>query len=257
VSRSAALAAALAGLLMAVDEAGAEQLVVALSTNEVKINSSFTGTSITIFGAIERDASTVSRGTAYDIVALILGPPQTVVTRRKDRIVGIWANAASETMIAAPSFYAMSASNGVPQVTSPQLARELQIGFDNINLRGVGSAPDTGAAPEFREAFLRLKQEAGLYHEAPTGVDFIGESIFRTTAWVPANVPIGDYQVAVYLFSGATLLAHADDMISVSKTGVERFMFNVAHQQAALYGVVCVILAVFVGWLGGVIFRRD
>ncbi len=242
------------GVLMAAGEATAEQMTIATSTNEVKINSSFTGANITIFGAIERDAETVSRAAPYDVVALVFGPPQTVVARRKDRVLGIWINAQSETMISVPGFYAMSASNGVPEVATPELARKLQIGFDNIGFRTIGPQQ---SAKEFRDAFVRLKQESGLYHQAPTGVDFIGNSIFRTTVWIPANVPVGDYRVMVYLFADGTLLAEADAPLEVMKTGTERFMFDVAHQQAAFYGIACVLLALFVGWLGGVIFRRD
>jgi hypothetical protein len=38
--------------------------------------------------------------------------------------------------------------------------------------------------------------------------------------------------------------------------GFERFLYNAAVGQPFLYGLVCVILAIFTGWLGGVVFRR-
>ena len=40
------------------------------------------------------------------------------------------------------------------------------------------------------------------------------------------------------------------------KIGFERFLALSAVQQPALYGLICVILALFTGWLGGVIFKR-
>ena len=40
------------------------------------------------------------------------------------------------------------------------------------------------------------------------------------------------------------------------KIGFERFLGLAAQQQPLLYGLVCVILALFTGWLGGVVFRR-
>ena len=43
------------------DGARAEHLVVALSTHQVQINSSFVGTDLVLFGAIERDEKTVAR----------------------------------------------------------------------------------------------------------------------------------------------------------------------------------------------------
>ena len=85
----------------------------------------------------------------------------------------------------------------------------------------------------------------------------MGGAVFRSTVWIPANIPVGDYALTVYLFSGSALLAQAKDTIRITKTGFEQLMFTAAHEQAALYGLACVALALFTGWLAGVIFRRD
>jgi len=84
-----------------------EHLVVSLSTHQVQINSSFVGTDLVLFGAIERDEKTVTRSGNYDIVVRVTGPPQTEVTRRKSRVVGIWVNTESRVFIDAPSYLAM------------------------------------------------------------------------------------------------------------------------------------------------------
>ena len=60
----------------------------------------------------------------------------------------------------------------------------------------------------------------------------------------------------VYLFAGGAA-REAEDTLDVTKTGFERYMFSVARSQSLLYGLGCVALALFIGWLGGVIFRRD
>jgi uncharacterized protein (TIGR02186 family) len=241
--------------LMCAGSAGAEQLTIALSTSEVKISSNFTGTNITVFGVIQRDAATVSRTTGYQVVTLMLGPPETVVARRKDRILGIWINSASATFLQAPSFYAMNASAPIEQISSEATLRRLGLGFANVTFINEGAQFSPGVR-EFREAFLRLKQQNGLFYEEG-GIDFFGDSVFRATVRIPANVPVGRYTVLVYLFADNALLARADDRIDISKTGFEQFMFAFAGSQSLLYGVVCVALAVLIGWLGGVIFRRD
>ena len=99
------LGIALAALLLALGlngEARAEHLVVALSTHQVQINSSFVGTDLVLFGAIERDEKTVARSGGYDIVVRVTGPPQTEVTRRKSRVLGIWVNSESRVFLDAP-----------------------------------------------------------------------------------------------------------------------------------------------------------
>ena len=37
----------------------------------------------------------------------------------------------------------------------------------------------------------------------------------------------------------------------------EQLTFTFAHDEAFIYGVACVALALFTGWLAGVLFRRD
>ena len=239
------LAALLA--LAAVGTAQAEKMTVAISTPEIQINSNFTGTNVTIFGVIERDAGTIARNAPYEVATLVLGPPETVVARRKDRFLGIWLNGASETIVSPPIFYSLATTPGLgaPQLAAPAF-RNLELGFENIAFTS-----------EFREAFLRLKGESNLYAENLGGVSFIGDSVFRATVRIPANVPVGRYRVLVYLFAGEALLAQSEESIKVSKIGFEQYMFEAAHSRAALYGLGCVALALFTGWIAGVVFRRD
>ncbi len=250
-------ALAVAFVLAAAGPAQAEKLTVALSTPEVTINSNFTGTAVTVFGVIDRDAKSVSGVGGYDIAVLLLGPRETMVARRKERILGIWANAASETFQAAPSFYALSTSVKVADLATAPVLDRLQLGFDNIAFRYAGRAvPNDPAADRFREAFIRLKGRAGLYHQG-VGVSFIGSLIFRTTFYLPANIPVGTYTADAYLFSDRLLIARADDHLRVTKTGLEDTLTSFARNQALLYGLICVALALTIGWVGGVIFRRD
>lgn len=238
--------------------AAAEQLTVAVSTDEIRIDSSFSGTTVTVFGVIERDAATISRGGDYEVAMVLRGPPENVVARRKDRILGIWANRASETFLAAPSFYALSTTRDLDGLAAEAVLKRLQIGFENIAFAYAQRAEvNDPAANEFRQAFLRLKQQARLYTDQPAGVSFIGDSVFRSTLAVPANVPDGRFVLTVFLFSGEVLLAQAEDTIEITKTGFEQFMFMASQDQALPYGLACVALALVIGWLGGVIFRRD
>ena len=251
------VAQALVLVLAGAGPAVAEKLTVALSTPEVTINSNFTGTTVTVFGVIDRDAKSVSGVGGYDIAVLLLGPRETVVARRKERILGIWANAASETFEAAPSFYGLSTSVKVEELATAPVLQRLQLGFDNIDLRYQGRAmANDPAAGRFREAFIRLKDRAGLYRQE-VGVNFIGNLIFRTTFHLPANIPVGAYTADAYLFSDRLLIGRADDRLSVTKTGLEDTMSAFARNQSLLYGLICVALALIIGWLGGVIFRRD
>ncbi|MDP3315795.1 MAG: TIGR02186 family protein, partial [Devosia sp.] len=59
-----------------------------------------------------------------------------------------------------------------------------------------------------------------------------------------------------YLFKDGEIIARKTNGFSVRKIGFESFLGLASRQQPLLYGLVCVVLAVFTGWLGGVVFRR-
>jgi uncharacterized protein (TIGR02186 family) len=237
--------------------AAAEHLTVALSTGEVKISSNFTGAPVTLFGVIERDAMSASRS-RYRVAVLVQGPPESVVVRRKDRILGVWANSASETILAPPSFYMVNSSGTIADLAPVTTLERYRLGFANnqFDYRNRPQANDPRAA-EFRDAFLRIKENAGLYTENEDAVEFIGDSVFRTTIWVPANAPVGFYRVSVFLFSDGAILARTDQSFRISKTGFEQYISVFAREKSFVYGFLVAALALVTGWLGGVIFRRD
>ena len=256
--RFRAALAGFVGLIVVPQALQAESLTVALSTPQIGIDSNFDGATVTVFGVIERDAQTVPRGGSYEVAILVLGPPESIITRRKDRWLGVWANSASEIFLGAPSAYFVGSSDGINDLAPVELLKRLRLGFDNIGFtyRGRAGRDNPGAA-EFREAFLRIKQNEGLYWEQPGGVAFIGDAIFRSTIEVPANAPIGFYSVSAFLFADGALLARSNESFTIVRTGFEQLTFAFAHEEAFIYGIVCVALALFTGWLAGVIFRRD
>jgi uncharacterized protein (TIGR02186 family) len=247
-------AAAIAALVLVAGAApaAADRLIATLSTSDVQITSNFTGTSVTVFGAIERDPGSAPRREDSVIVVAVRGPPQTVITRRKEPWLGLWINRSARTMPDAPAFYALHSNRALDQVAPDAELDKYQIGLDHIALGPTGARPD-----DFETAFLRLKQQAGLYSEQIGTVAMPGAGIFQATVQIPANVPVGLYTATVYLFENGALAARADSNFTIAKSGFEQFMFTLAHQRALFYGVATAVLALIIGWLAGVIFRRD
>ena len=60
---------------------------------------------------------------------------------------------------------------------------------------------------EFQQALIRNKQRAGLYTEYQGNIAFLGNRLFRTDLWIPANAPVGTYTVSVYLIRDNDLVS--------------------------------------------------
>jgi uncharacterized protein (TIGR02186 family) len=239
--------------------AAAEKLILSLSTHRVLINSTFTGVDLTLFGAVEADAASVGRAGGYVMVVTVAGPRRTVTTWHKKRIAGIWVNAESRTFVEPPSYLAVLTNRPIDTIAEPSVLRRRQVGLRQFllpqNLEG--DIADVAADEPFRAAFVRLKSEQGLYREQTNAVTFLTPALFRASIPLPANVPVGGYEVDIKLFNGGAMIANDTTAFEIIKTGFEQYVANGAREHGLLYGISVAMLSLFVGWLGSIIFRRD
>jgi uncharacterized protein (TIGR02186 family) len=252
-----ALAGVLALLVLAPPTARAETLVASLSTSRVNITSNYTGASVVVFGAIEKDAQTIARASPYDIVVTVRGPRASVVVREKEPLGPIWLNRSQQRFPEVPLYVAVLASRPVDQITTETLRARLKVG-----LRAIVDAPDftadrAGADRPFRDALLRLQRQERLYLESGRGVTFLTTSLFRAAVPIPATAPPGNYEVDVILFSDNVMLSRDQTNFELVKTGFEQQVAAAAREWSLLYGLVVAAIAVLFGWIASVIFRRD
>lgn len=253
-----AVAAVLAGLLGPVAGARAETLVFEPSSRRVEITSNFDGTTLTVYGTVERDAATVGRASGYEVAVMLVGPAVDVVTRRKDRIAGIWVNRDSRTYHA-PSFYAVATTRPIAEMASAATLKAAQVGLDALILPESipGGVEVLAGTASFRDAYLRLQRRSGRYAEYPGAVRRLGQNLWTVSLPIPAEVPVGRYRVRTVLFADGSLLAEHVTEIEVVKTGFEQEVAELAADHGMLYGLLGVVVALLTGWLGGVLFRRD
>ena len=237
--------------------AGAESLVVSLSTSRVAITSNYTGAAIVAFGAIEKDAQTVARATGYDIVVTVRGPRASLVVREKEPMGPIWLNRDRQPFSDVPLYIAVLSSRRTDEITTEALRNRLKVG-----LQAIVNSPDFtysrgGADRPFREALLRLQRREGLYIEAQRGVTFLTSSLFRAPVPIPALAPPGNYEVDVVLFSDNVMLSRTQTNFELVKTGFEQQVAGIAREWSLPYGLAIAAIAVLFGWIASVIFRRD
>jgi uncharacterized protein (TIGR02186 family) len=238
------LVAALLFLLLPGAAAADTPLVADLSKHLVAITTGFSGTEVLLFGAVE------DKG---DVVVVVRGPARQEVVRRKARIGGIWVNEASAEMHA-PAFYRVAASRPLEQIATPEVLQRHQIGAANLNLELADV--DDAAAAEFRSALLRLKERRSLYGDKVLPVSFLGNRLFRTEMSFPANVPVGTYSVEVYLLQDGQVVSAQTTPLIISKIGVGAEVYDFAHNQPAIYGMIAIVVAISAGWLAATAFKK-
>lgn len=220
-----------------------------LSTDRVEITTGFTGASVLIFGATE---NLIGPETGEDVVVLAWGPPLPTVVRRKVNVAGFWVNGPAATFPEVPGFYAIAATRPVWEILPEDIRRTARLGLDSLPLRAVGSQ-----GPAYRAALLDLRQQDGRWHEYAAPVTVAGGRLFSARISFPDTVQTGDYRVEVLLVRERRIVARQALFLRVDRVGTADSIASVARTMPLVYGVACILLAAFAGWLGSVLFRRS
>jgi uncharacterized protein (TIGR02186 family) len=246
-------------LTLSAAPARAERLIVSVSNHRVTVTPNYSGEELVLFGSVEKDASTPAGRTGYDLMVTVSGPRADMVTRRKERKFGIWINSDYRQFLKVPGYLALFSNRPFDAIASPEVARRQQLGLDNVLLtQRVGpDYADVVPNDAFRRAFIRLQTQHGLYREDTTAVTFLTPTLFRTGIPLPAQVPIGTYEVEIKLFSGGNLVTRTDTAFEIVKVGFEQFVATTARQNGFVYGLVTAAMALTTGWLASIVFRRD
>ena len=239
----------LAALLLLGAPARAEDLVSGISQDTIQITSNYTGTNIVVFGAIEQAQNAQGR----NIVVVVRGPDEPMTVRRRERIAGVWVNNDAARFEGLPAYYYLASTEPISRIAPREALARYGIGLQALTPTAIGSHHD----PEpFRQAAIRYHRRFGLYAESPGSIDFLSETLFRTRVPVPAGVTRGQYNVEVYLFRDGEVVSAQSTPLFVDATGLERRLYNLAHNAPFAYGLACIFMAMLLGWISSVLFRR-
>jgi uncharacterized protein (TIGR02186 family) len=235
-------------LLFAAPAQAEENLTSGLSQDVVAITSNYTGTDITVFGAVEG-----AQGAAGDIVVVVRGPEAAMTVRRKDRIAGIWINRA-RARLRLPGYYFIAANRPLQEIAAADTLGRYELGLSHLHAETLAS--DGDPAP-YVAALVRAQSRGGLYAEKDSGVEMLSSTLFRVRVPVPAAVPRGSYSVEAYLFRDGNVVSVQSTPLFVDQTGFERRLYDFAHARPLLYGLGTVLMAILLGWGSTFFFRKQ
>lgn len=245
--------AALLALLLATPALADESIVSGLSQNRVSITADFVGSEILVYGAVKRDAPT-PEGSPLEVIVTVEGPATPLTVRRKERVAGIWINNASVRVDSAPSFFAVATTGPLSHILSDTENLRFNITIERV-IRAVGITAEAEKAGEFLLALLRVRTQEDRYRILEGKVELTEDTLFRTDVELPANLIEGEYKVRIFLLRDQKVVAHQERVVGVRKVGLERFIFNLAHQQPLIYGLMSLVLAALAGWGASAAFR--
>lgn len=227
-------------------------LVPEVSQSRVEVRQGFTGANLLLYGAVIAPPGVSDK---YDIVVVLKGPTEAVRIREKDRIAGIWMNAADSDFRSAPSFFAVASSRPVREIVDERTAAIYELGTDFIQLSPSGQI-DPEEQTRFVHGLVELRQRQGLYKQDPEGVRISEGVLYQARIDLPSNVTTGRYTAETFAIARGRVLASATARIEVEKVGLEGTVVVASQRWSFFYGLGAIALSLVMGWLAGRLFAR-
>ena len=217
----------------------AGNIVIDLAQDHVDVTTGFTGERVTVFGSADQDG---------DVAIVLKGPESRIVMRKKQPSLGIWLNGSSVNFKHVPLFYDYAVSRSEDKIANEAILKKYGIGLNSLNFEPANYNDDTNIS-EFQEALVRTRQTAGMFPLVPSAVNFVGQRLFKSSFYLPANVPVGKYEVEGYLFHDGNLIDSRAVTLDVAQAGASADILNFAVQHGFFYALSGLTLAAVAGFI--------
>lgn len=235
----------------------AEEIVLGLSSDQVSIDTNFDGSEILVFGAVKREEA-IPDDPRLQVIVTVAGPSEPITVRRKEKRFGIWVNTEAVEVDSAPSFYAVSSSTVLGLAVSDTEDQRHSISIPRA-IRSVGAPMEIENSQNFTEALIRIKSSSDQYQLNEGTVSVDDQTLFRTAIKLPSALTEGDYATRIFLTRGGEVVSKYETSIYVRKVGLERWLFTLSRENAFLYGLMSLAIAIAAGWGASAafsVFRR-
>jgi uncharacterized protein (TIGR02186 family) len=225
-----------------------DEVVSDLSAESISINTSFNGSEILIFGSIKRDNNLLIPS---NIIIELIGSNVPVIVRKKKKIFGIWVNSDPVEIAKSPSYYSLLYTKRPELILTKLEQKKAGIGRQKFANSDTASQAYNNAI----DAIIRIKSNDGSY-QLGKAISLKNETLFSATVSLPSNLTEGNYKTIIHLVQNKKIINSSNGIIRVRKIGLEKWLYNFAHEKPLFYGVFSVLLALFSGWSASAIFRR-
>lgn len=214
-----------------------EPLVVAPATSEVRITTDFTGTEVKAVGSM--------RGPA-DVIIKLVGPQQQATLSREIKLGPFWVGGDTVKMEGAPSLLFLYATAPIVSILPPAEQQKYGLLLEGVPVQ-VEPHLKAHAGDDWRKAFFRLKERLGYYREDDEAIKVFGNRLFIADMRLPGDLQVGTYTVETLVVKSGKVVGRNVGQFKVRLAGIERRVWDAAHDQPWLFGVLFTLLAMVLG----------
>ena len=237
-------------IVSAPDLKAKNQIVADLSQDNVEISTDFLGAKILLFGAYDGKKGD-------DIIIVVTGPKGLVTVQKKEKVFGVWVNTQKINYINSPKYLNILSNRDINDILNQRTRKIAEIGLNNLNVRiQPGKVVSKEKEKIWRKALTRNMLKSKLWSLNENSVYLNKNVLFRSYLTLPSNVPTGIFNVKILQYRNNKLISKETSTINVLKSGISAEIYNIAQNYSTLYGIFAVLLAVLIGWITNLIFRK-
>ncbi len=225
-----------------------DNLVTDLSESTVEISSTFSGADILLFGAYDGQKND-------DIIVVVSGQKGNIKVDRKEKKFGIWMITESMKFTNIPKYYYIASNRKIKDITNTTEIKKRKLDFNSFELKN-NKIDYKNLDKKWYEALKRNMKNKQFWKIEENSIKLNKNTLFRKTLSLPSNVSTGMYNVKILHYRKGNLMSQEESKIKIDRTGISANIYNFAQNFSAIYGIIAVIIALFVGWLTNFIFRR-
>ena len=229
---------------------GFGDIVSNIDKKEIELTTRFDGSKILVFGAL-----TDTKNDPTLIIELV-GPEQDITIRKKSKVWGIWVKKDYANFEKIPSFYQINSTNLNSDKRSEIGNRKLEkYFFSKFRNKETATQKKLEKKAYFSE-LLRLKKNINNIRLFETEISVLQKKLFFSTIELPQKIFPGKYKVIISLLNeNHEVIKSSEEIVKVSKTGIQKFLSFNAANNSTFYGIFSVMLALFLGFSAAQIFR--
>ncbi|MBN1608368.1 MAG: TIGR02186 family protein [Polyangiaceae bacterium] len=222
---------------------------VRVDPNPILMDAAFRGGRVHVRGSAEPGAH---------IFVIVTGARIAEKFNRKGRIGPLWANVGSLSVSGVPKLCLIATSSPAPVETDRSIIDANSLDLDAVvrraEIEGAGASRDL-----IQREYVRLKQAQGLFGSFRGGVRVDrtdGRATFEASLPWPKSAAPGDYTVSVVQARGRTVVGREQVALHARLVGLPAWTSDLAFRRGSLYGILCVVVALGVGFLTGLVFKK-
>ena len=157
-----------------------------------------------------------------------------------------------------PSIFFIASSSPINEILSNETITRKALHFEEMAVNLITQRDfnfaDQNKFEMWDKNMIQIKKTSSLYKEY--NLKIVDSKLFQTKVFFPSNSIPGSYDVNIYQILNKIIVSEKNKKLIIKRSGISNKIFQFAHNQPSIYGILCIVFAVLAGLIGATIFRR-